>query len=270
VVAYVLFVGTGAEGEAGNAESAPALLSVYTVPSGAEVILNDQSIGRSPISAIRLGPNETTAAVRIRLDGFVPIDTVLRAGDVHELFLKDAPTNPRETDSQPTSAARETGIREAARPRPDPVEITVSVVPPDGVTIAIDAGPGRLPGRVELLPGSHAISVQSERWGRFEDRISVTPGGHATIECYFERNVRISSGTTWATVLDNRQPVLRADGTPETTPVELSIGPGEHHISLLKHGFEARLVGGAPGPITITPSCEPAEPYTLVFELRPK
>ncbi len=90
---------------------APPLLTVQTTPLGAAVFLEADSVGTTPLSDYALAAGAEAVAVRIRKDGYEPVDTTLRVvdGALPPLLLTLAQT-PASIDSAraPTSEARAT------------------------------------------------------------------------------------------------------------------------------------------------------------------
>ena len=252
-------------------ESVSTLLSVVTIPHGAAITVNEQFVGETPITDYPLAPNTDSARVQIQHEGFVSIDTTLQAGILHELLLSAVSVRTEGPNIQippPVVTSEEDPVTTPVTEEMIAVELLIE--PQEGSEMSIDGDPFQRPGLVMLSPGVHRVSFYSARYGDFEKEITVKRGEPLSLTCYFERTIGVSSGMIWGGVLDNGAIVYREDGDPETTPTEFTLGPGSHSISLMRFEHEPKLIDGASGPITITPSCVPADPYMLVFELTPQ
>lgn len=261
-----------------------AFLSLVTVPNGADVVIDEQHIGQTPVIRYPLAANDESTSVKIQHDGFVTVDTTLQAGLLHEVLLTAIPEPIKPTVDEGFSTGVETGDgsgertgdgtpdddRPAVSEEEERIAVELLIVPSDRSTMSIDGGARQAPGSAMLTPGEHSVTFRSSTYGAFETRFTVSAEEPLSLICFFERDVGVSSGSTWGVVTDNGEIVYRPDGNPETTPTQLSLGPGSHSISVMKYEHKAELVQGASGPITITPSCKPSEPYMLVFELIPE
>ncbi len=285
-IGYLLYpkIMTILDKRGGLGSTSSSYLSLVTVPDGADVAVDDLFIGLTPVIRFPLAGDEDSTRVKIQHDGFVTVDTTLRAGFLHEILLTAIPTSV----TRPIVEGRLTVDRGGDRssegtgdgtPNEDAPVLSVAreensvellIVPSERTTMSIDGGPDQEPGSVMLSSGEHSVVFRSSLYGTFETSFTVSSEESLSLTCFFERQIGVSSGNTWGVVTDNGEIIYRADGNPETTPTQLSLGPGSHSISMMKYGHKAELVLGASGPITISPSCNPAEPYMLVFDLIPE
>jgi hypothetical protein len=255
-----------------GAEAAPRTVSLDTIPTGADVLVNGASIGTTPIADFGLVDGQDSLMVGLRMAGFVTMDTVLSSGEPHHLALDPEFVQENSVPTQPATAV-ETSPASAVPRQPsqqdDPVAssrvamgtVGLHVEPAAGATVRVDGGAPQEPGTVQLPVGTYTIGFTSAEYGEIKETVVVAEGTTQTATCHFEASVQLHSGSIWATIYIN------GERTELTTPQQLTLGPGTYTVSLRRFGYEVALTEGGSEPIVVARSCAQSPRRDLVYQL---
>ena len=119
-----------------------------------------------------------------------------------------------------------------------PGQLTVVTDPPvDAIVTVDDVQVGTAPyGPLELEPGTHAVTVEAERFLPYAERLEVPGLGLAQV-------LEVQLVPQWAVVEVSSEPsgaaVYRDSEQIGVTPVSLELMEGSHSLSLMKDGYKA-------------------------------
>ena len=263
-------------------------LSIDTEPIGADVMLNGQFAGVTPLSRSLSGDSTT---LRVQRAGYLPVDTTVQlAGrETATLYVQlterapatstnDPPARPVEEPtassdaSQPSATAQNTQEDDPPAPATGTVQLGIN---PSG-TILVD-GTRRSSGSVELTAGTHRLTFRHPEYGTKDTTITVAAGATKALTCYFEHTINVLS-EPWANVYVN------GENTGQTTPYNEAIGPGTYQVGLrirrgaftIDGGVLRQRAGdrrlpesaftGSETRITVAPAFEPRA-YVLSFNV---
>ena len=119
-----------------------------------------------------------------------------------------------------------------------PGRLTVVTDPPvDAIVTVDDTQVGTAPyGPLELEPGTHAVTVQADRFLPYTERLEVPGLGR-------EQVLEVQLVPLWADVEITSNPdgaaVFRGTEQIGETPISLELMEGTHSLSLIKDGFKA-------------------------------
>ncbi len=188
----------------------PGKLSFDTRPPGAQVLVDGESLGNTPLQAqpVKAGERE----LRLLAERYLPYRSTIEVTgmEVAQAFA---------VDLEPAWA-----------------NIAISSVPV-GATIFVDGeARGQTPALLEILQGEHQVELQLARFQGWQQTLSVSAGVHQNLEpiTLLPANGLLN--------LDSRPrgANVTVDGEFEgQTPLTLSLDPdGEHRIAVFKPGYE--------------------------------
>ncbi|MEM0954105.1 MAG: PEGA domain-containing protein [Pseudomonadota bacterium] len=188
----------------------PGKVSFTTQPSGAQVLVDGDSLGSTPLNAqlVDAGNRE----LRLLAERYLPYrETIEVTGlEVAQTFS---------VDLEPAWA-----------------NIALSSVP-IGATVFVDGEErGKTPALLEILQGEHQVELQMPRFRPWQQTLSVSAGVHQNLEPVTllpaDGLLRLSSQPAGANVT--------VDGEFQgQTPIELSLDPdGERRITVFKPGYK--------------------------------
>ncbi len=178
------------------------------------------------------------------------------------LDLDEAASSNNEEAATPTAADRPTTPVETAPARPTPAPGTLEASPQAGVIYTV-AG-SRLDGSRSLSPGNHTVRCEAGGHSA-QTSVRVQSGQTTQVTCHVQQQVNISAAfedgpASWVAVIVN------GENTGQTTPARLTLGPGQHSISVQRDGHEVLTAAQV---VTVQPSFSPLEPVRLSFRVRP-
>lgn len=188
----------------------PGKVSFETTPAGAQVLVDGDTLGVTPLSAqpVSAGERELTLVA----DRYLPHrDTVNITGmEVAQTF--------------------------AVELEPAWANIAISSVPV-GATIYVDGEEqGQTPGLLEILQGEHVVEIRMPRFQSWQQVLNVNAGVHQNLDPITLRPadglLELSSRPVGANVT--------VDGEFQgQTPIALSLDPGsEHRVAVFKPGYQ--------------------------------
>lgn len=163
--------------------SATTPLSIATFPQDAQVYLNNEPVGRTPLDDFNVEPG--TTRLRLEREGYIPIDTtlIIREDERPALFFRLS-----ESDEAPPSDSPVAGPS-SSNPTPDqpatPATGTLFVQSrPSGATVRLG---NRLIGTTPLTlnnadVGTFSLSVEQEGFSDFRESIRIREGATTTVE----------------------------------------------------------------------------------------
>jgi serine/threonine protein kinase len=257
--------------------SSPSLISVNSVPQGANVLVNGKELGKTPLRSLTL--EEGAVKLRVERSGYVPKETSLVATSgmnalwAVSLLKVEAPPPP--TRAGDTARSNQTPVEKRESPivsaEPRRVATPTIVVPAKLLLRAIPEGSVSIDGgrmarsdetvSLEVDPGARRVLFQHPVHGNKQVTVNLKPNETKRVTCYFESKVSISvSGAEWAVILRN------GVATDDLAPKEITLPVGRHRISVSKNGYD--VVEGERS-IVVEPTLEPKE-YRLSFTLTKK
>ncbi len=211
----------------------PGKLSFDTRPEGAQVLVDGESLGNTPLGGQPIAPGERE--LRLLAERYLPYRATIEVTgmEVAQSFA---------VDLEPAWA-----------------NIAISSVPV-GATIYVDGEAwGQTPALLEILQGEHQVELQLPRFQGWQQTLSVSAGVHQNLEpiTLLPANglLNLSSRPRGANVT--------VDGEFQgQTPLTLSLDPdGEHRIAVFKPGYERAVR---------TLALEPEEQQELTLRLKPR
>lgn len=215
-------------------------LSIVTYPDGAEIRLDFDSVGVTPLHGHDI--NAGTYLLSIAKEGYLTYDTLLtvRAGQRPNLYVAlqawgslDAARVP----AQVLDRGRGGGAAEAGRQGPSPAPVAarggLRVISPSRVAVVWVNGErvGETPLSFEGAPaGLHTIEVRTEAGDVYRTEVEVEPGDTATVEAVFgeERGRLAVLVHPWGSIYINGQ--LRRQETDVQYQAELPAGVHEVRV----------------------------------------
>ena len=188
----------------------PGKLSFNTQPSGAQVLIDGETLGQTPLSAQAIDAGDRE--LRLLAERYLPYrETIEVTGlEVAQTFS---------IDLEPAWA-----------------NIALSSVP-IGATVFVDGEErGKTPALLEILQGEHQVELRMPRYRAWQQSLSVSAGVHQNLEPVTllpaDGLLRLSSRPAGANVT--------LDGEFQgQTPIELSLDPdGERRITVFKPGYK--------------------------------
>ncbi|HAA04180.1 MAG TPA: hypothetical protein DCE18_12470 [Syntrophobacteraceae bacterium] len=184
-----------------------ASLKVKSTPSGAEVFVDDASVGKTPTEhALPVGEH----AIRLSLANYQAYE--------ERLTLQD----PKELDVTLKPAAREFSLE-------------LSSNPPGAQVFINDILKGKTPMTTEVYNGTYLVSLRMPDHKEWKRQIEIQDRDHSLTADLAplpkEAMLSTTSRPTGATVFVDGKP------TGKTTPLKLSLSPGSHKIRLRLNGY---------------------------------
>ncbi len=235
----------------------PSQLYVYSVPSGAGVLINGKLAGNTPIRGRKIDAG--TYSLQLQLRGFKSKDSIITVAEPGEVSLS---FGLAKNDVVPDIV-----VPPAPRPSIPPKgwlvlrSIPASDMYVDGVLRAKNTAQSR---KLTVAEGGHKIVFKSPRYGDHGvEEVPVTIGAKQTSEitCYFESyvNIGVRGESAWGTVM--------IDGNPigQDAPIaHYPVSAGKHRVMVTRRGYDT--VEGAM-TIDIVPTLT-ERIVPLVFTLR--
>ncbi|MDH4184858.1 MAG: PEGA domain-containing protein, partial [Nitrospinota bacterium] len=195
-------------------EAAPALaegsLLAESDPAGAEVFIDGQSLGVTPVMITGLTPG--TRSARMELEGYLPWNGQARMAE--------------------GKGAKISAIMALAA--------KLKVAAPDGALVKIggkEAGHGKV--EATLAPGTHVVEVSLAGYLRREQKVELKPGQSLELEISLESagygSLKITA-TPWAEIYING---VRTGATPRTVP---KIQAGVVEVKLVNPGYNPFVI----------------------------
>ena len=246
-----------------------AQLSLTTAPSGAEVFVNGDRVGTTPLD----GRSVEAGTVHLRLAkaGFSSLDTTLQVDDGEEFTLADVALAEARTEGTVSPATADaasggtgSGGDEASETSPSEEASSeseeqappatadrrdagaeeestgiVTVRPQPRGTVLVDGTPQDVETGIPLTVGTHTITCEHPDFGSVEKTVEIEEGQTQTLTCYFTRDVLVNTssppfGRIW----------LNQTDTGKNTPSTLSLPPGTHRVSLRRNTLDNFRVNG--------------------------
>jgi formylglycine-generating enzyme required for sulfatase activity len=211
----------------------PGRLSFNSVPEGAQVLVDDQAIGSTPLEDVPVAAGDRD--VRLLVERYLPQRQL-----IHVTGMEQAQEFSFELE-------------------PAWANIAISSVPV-GATVYVDGEAlATTPSLLELLQGEHQIVLEMPRFRSWQQALSVRAGVHQNLEPIVlapaEGILQLSSRPSAASVT--------VDGEYRgQTPLELSLAPEDsHRIAVFKPGYSRAAR---------TLALEPEEVRKLHLSLKPR
>jgi formylglycine-generating enzyme required for sulfatase activity len=190
----------------------PGRLTVHSEPSGAEVLIDGELLGRTPLA-----------------------DAPVEAGE-HRLQLRA----PRYLPLEQTLDVTGRQVQQRLDLALDPAWADVSISSqPAGADILVDGETaGQTPATVEILQGEHAVALRLNGYADWTQTLSVSPGERLTLDPVAlvpaAGVISVTSSPSGANV--------NLDGEfAGQTPLEIEISPDrEHRLTLSRAGYQRR------------------------------
>ena len=250
-IAYHQLLGGGGVETESAPEPVSSMLTVSTDPPGANVALNGQALGSTPLSDVAVTGDSLD--LRLQKDGYRTIDTTLYLADGRDPSLNVplsplASTPPADdpavadagdyTPAEPDDASYSGDSDPSTDASDDPPEpappargtLRMAVVPQGTATAYIDGVPREV-GAVELSAGSHTVRFRHPDYGEKDTTVAVAAGDTTAITCYFEQEIFVNLEGAWGRVWINDK------DTDENTPFDSTGGPGTYRIELRRSGY---------------------------------
>ena len=211
----------------------PGLLSFNSTPEGAQVIIDEQAIGTTPMQAIPVAAGERQ--LKLLAERYLPYRQAI---DV-------------------------TGMEKAqsfvVELEPAWANIAISSIPVGATVFVNGEALAQTPALLEILQGEHLVELQMPRYSSWQQTLSVSAGVHQNLEPITllpaEGTLRLISKPAHANVT--------VDGEFQgQTPITLSLEPGEsHRLAIFKPGYSSAVRNI---------SLEPEEERDMRISLQPK
>jgi eukaryotic-like serine/threonine-protein kinase len=221
----------------------PASLSVNTNPRGADVIINGEPVGKTPLSRDSLPAN--VYSISLSMAGFEQWTE-----PAYELKPGE---NTIKVDLKKLSIESEIST------------LVLNIVPSGSVFIGSKKilSDSEETARADIKPGRHTIKFVSPEFGSHETTVNLGSNQTKNLTCYFQQRVTIQSlnmnnDAFWGTVYIN------GVSTGKSTPADTLLGPGTYRITVRKSGFKAVEDDYV---LKISPSFE-FKSHPLVFHLK--
>jgi formylglycine-generating enzyme required for sulfatase activity len=207
----------------------PGFVTVATIPSaGAVVTINDSRVGPAPFGPLELQPGEH--GVSVRADRFLPFDGVIAVPGLGQHEQLSVHLVPRWANVQ------------------------IDSQPPGARVLAGNEQVGVTPATIELLEGTHQVSVVSDGYSAWDGTVVAVPNVDQTLPL-----IRLQPAN--AKLLVNSIPrganVMVNGRYRGQSPISLDLAPGvNYEIGLSKAGYgmtsrKVRLEAAASDSITV-------------------
>ncbi len=232
-----------------------ATLSIASVPSDAEVLLNGTVIGTTPLDGHEV--EGTEGVMQIRKEGFVALDSTLSWAEGEQLVL----TMLLEREGAPI--AGDSTAEEAY------ATMTITSTPSNAIVWIDGDRVGRTPYTNAQTPaGTFQVRVEKDGFTSWSRNVYVEAGMTVPVQAGLESNetppVETGNTTTPATgsgVLARRaEPdgAIFVDGRPQDASGSLSLTPGQHEIQCGEEPFATTT--------TVTVQANETQQFTCHFE----
>jgi serine/threonine protein kinase len=214
-----------------KAEILPAHLSITSTPSLATVILDNDSIGLSPLKSYTLTPGQHS--LRLTRNDYLPVDTTISPVSGNQLDLTFQLIS-KITDSE--SITEQVAEKNESTPNLEPTAVYIQSEPPGAEIWMNNKYRGSTPKKVtNLQPGDYRIKISKEG---FEDTIkSITLNGKSSPELMIPL-IASTGNLQIVTVPESANIILDGKKIPQLTPANLKEIPiGEHQIEITKKGY---------------------------------
>jgi serine/threonine protein kinase len=214
-------------------EILPAHLSVTSTPSLAIVILDNDSIGLSPLKNYTLPPGQHSLKL-IRND-YLPVDTAISPISGNQLDLTFQLIS-KITDSE--SITEQVVEKNESTPNLEPTAVYIQSDPSNAEIWMNNIYRGNTPKKVtNLRPGDYRIKISKED---FEDTIkSITLNGKSSPELMIPL-IASTGNLQIVTVPESANVILDGKKLSQLTPTSLNEIPvGEHQIEINKKGYSS-------------------------------
>jgi eukaryotic-like serine/threonine-protein kinase len=224
VIVGLFFLINSNEGE--NPKS--ALLSIVTTPEKAEIFLNNNPIGESPVENYKIR-TEVRQNIRIRKEGFIPVDTSLSIsyGSTENLTINLAKLSANEVQSE------QTVIQSTEEKKSGTISITTN--PPDASVFMDGANVGLTPYvKDNIIPGNYKLLLRKKGYADISESLKISAGKTYSVSKNLTSvtTLKINSEPSGADVLLNNK---SAGKTPYTNNQTL---PGEYNVTISKPGYK--------------------------------
>ena len=241
----------------------PTQVSIYTEPEGAIVFIDDERIGPSPVNR---QVSEGGVKIRLALDGFTEVDTLLfvESGQHADLSVRLAEANLSPEIGGQTAQTQDPP-EDPADPSNDPVEaltgtLRVSAHPAGRIVVN---GRSYTANASPVLPvGEHRITFEDSNSGASKDTL-VTVKANQTLDltCYFEHRVSIQTRLEDSLLAPFASFSING-GDLNTTPTEITLGPGTYRIVASRQGYRIR---NPQETLNLAPTFDPEKTVHKVF-----
>ena len=214
-----------------KAEILPAHLSITSTPSLATVILDNDSIGLSPLKSYTLTPGQHS--LRLTRNDYLPVDTTISPVSGNQLDLTFQLIS-KITDSE--SITEQVAEKNESTPNLEPTTVYIQSEPPGAEIWMNNKYRGSTPKKVtNLQPGDYRIKISKEGFEDATKKISLN--GKSKPELMIP--LTASTGNMQiATVPESANIILDGEKIPQLTPTNLKEIPvGEHQIEITKKGY---------------------------------
>ena len=214
-----------------KAEILPAHLSITSTPSLATVILDNDSIGLSPLKSYTLTPGQHS--LRLTRNDYLPVDTTISPVSGNQLDLTFQLIS-KITDSE--SITEQVAEKNESTPNLEPTAVYIQSEPPGAEIWMNNKYRGSTPKKVtNLQPGDYRIKISKEGFEDATKKISLN--GKSKPELMIP--LTASTGNMQiATVPESANIILDGEKIPQLTPTNLKEIPvGEHQIEITKKGY---------------------------------
>jgi formylglycine-generating enzyme required for sulfatase activity len=187
----------------------PGRISFNTVPAGAQVIVDEQSLGSTPLTDVPVAAGERQ--LKLLSERYLPHRQVVEITGME----------------QAQSFAVEL--------EPAWANIAISSIPV-GATIFVDGEAlGQTPALLELLQGEHQIALEMPQFRSWQGSLSVSAGVHQNLEPI---TLEAADGLLQLSSRPGNANVTVDGEFQGQTPLELSLTPGgSHRIAVFKPGY---------------------------------
>ena len=232
----------------------PSTVSISSSPDGAEVEINGNVVGTTPLSDVEVETGRNL--VRVTKDDFQAADTLIQIEEGQAISfamalqatlpgMEEEPiAQSGQTDEQPTpegtppqntgssgsgSSGQSSGNQTQSMGR-----VEFSVVPAGTVAVGGSESSASLgsPFRAELRAGEYTVKFTHPQHGTKTQTIRVPSGKTIARTCYFEQYVNIQANPVWGTIY------IDGANTGMYTPKDrIPIPVGSHSITVKRDGY---------------------------------
>jgi formylglycine-generating enzyme required for sulfatase activity len=186
----------------------PGKLNFDSVPEGATILVDGESIGKTPLADISVAAGEHE--LRVLAERYLPYREAIEVTGMGQVQSFDLKLEPAWAN------------------------IAISSTP-IGASVYVDGEvAGVTPALLEILQGDHEISLRLPRYRSWEQSLSVSAGVHQNLEPVV---LQPADGTLHLSSVPSRASVTLDGEFQGQTPLVLELSPGaEHRVAVFKPG----------------------------------